>query len=297
MIESCNALDDDCNGTADDGIAPRACSTACGSGTETCVAGAFVGCTAPPVIDELCNDVDDDCDGTIDDGVTRGCSSACGSGIETCTAGSFGACTAPAPMTETCNNADDDCDGSVDDGLTRSCSTACGTGIETCSAGSFGGCTAPMGPCDLTPTMTGPTAPSGTVTTSGDFSGYPGWWAFDSATGPGNMWLSEIGVAPAWVAYELSAPRTVTQYGVQYTNGSLTSRAPRDWQFQGFNGTSWVTLDTRTAQTAWTQGEVRTFTIAAPAAYRRYRLHVTNDNDDSQPIVVVSIGELYLTGY
>jgi hypothetical protein len=43
--ETCNAIDDDCDGTTDEGIT-RSCGTdvgECTAGTETCVAGAFAG--------------------------------------------------------------------------------------------------------------------------------------------------------------------------------------------------------------------------------------------------------------
>jgi hypothetical protein len=66
--ESCNAIDDDCDGTADEEVA-QACSSACGSGTETCEAGSFVGCNAPQPEAEVCDFVDQDCDDAIDDGV------------------------------------------------------------------------------------------------------------------------------------------------------------------------------------------------------------------------------------
>jgi hypothetical protein len=64
--ETCNNLDDNCDGTID--TITQGCSTACGSGVETCVGGAWVGCTAPMPQPEVCNSVDDNCNGTIDDG-------------------------------------------------------------------------------------------------------------------------------------------------------------------------------------------------------------------------------------
>ena len=146
--EACNGADDDCDGAADERIAPRACSSSCGGGTESCVGGSWTGCTASTPMAELCNGADDDCDARIDEGLSRACSTACGSGTETCVLGTYSGCTARTPVAETCNNADDDCDGTADDGITRPCSTACGSGTERCAAGIFLGCTAPPVPAE-----------------------------------------------------------------------------------------------------------------------------------------------------
>jgi hypothetical protein len=139
--ELCNGLDDDCDGVVDQALT-QACSTACGSGTIVCTAGAWTSCSAPAPTAEVCNGLDDDCDGQIDEGLDRACSSACGAGTQVCSAGTWGSCTAPAPSAEVCNGLDDDCDGQIDEGLTRGCASMCGTGTETCSAGAWGGCTA-----------------------------------------------------------------------------------------------------------------------------------------------------------
>ena len=84
--EACNAADDDCDATTDEGLT-RACATACGPGTESCSTGSWLGCTAPAPATETCNARDDDCDGTTDELLSRTCSTACGSGTETCSAG------------------------------------------------------------------------------------------------------------------------------------------------------------------------------------------------------------------
>lgn len=68
--ESCNGLDDDCNGQVDENITST-CSSACGSGTETCV-GGVPECDAPQPQAETCNYDDDNCDGSLDEGVA-GC--------------------------------------------------------------------------------------------------------------------------------------------------------------------------------------------------------------------------------
>jgi cysteine-rich repeat protein len=154
--ETCNGVDDDCDGTADEGYpcragSPVSCATGCGStGTGTCTATCAIptgsACTPPA---ETCNDVDDDCDTAIDNGypcragTPTSCTTGCGStGTGTCTA----ACLRPSgiacvPPAETCNGVDDDCDGAADEGypcragFPVSCTTTCGsTGTGTCSA-------------------------------------------------------------------------------------------------------------------------------------------------------------------
>ena len=116
--ERCDAADNDCNGTVDDGVA-NACG-ACGpTPTERCngvdddcdelvdegTTNACGGCGLAPT--EVCNGQDDDCDGRVDEGVANDC----------------GGCGGPAE--EICNGLDDDCDESVDEGLTPPADIEC----------------------------------------------------------------------------------------------------------------------------------------------------------------------------
>ncbi len=118
--EVCNGVDDDCDGQVDEALV-QACSTACGTGTETCSAGAWGLCTARQPTPEVCNGLDDNCDGQVDEGLVQACSSACGAGSMVCSAGAWGACNAPQPGVEVCNGLDDDCDGLVDEGCPVLC--------------------------------------------------------------------------------------------------------------------------------------------------------------------------------
>jgi hypothetical protein len=156
--EVCNNLDDDCDGTPDDGIGKGdACAVGVGAcrrtGTRVCAADGSVVCSATPgqPSPETCNDIDDDCDGEVDDNIGKG--DVC---VETASAGEkdaldtnddgrvsgaefdgrapgLGVCarrgvnicspdetvvcsvSAAAPRTETCDSTDEDCDGVIDD--------------------------------------------------------------------------------------------------------------------------------------------------------------------------------------
>ena len=69
--ESCNGMDDDCDGNVDEAIV-RPCGTDVGEcivGYETCTDGAFGACDGevPPALDDACNGLDDDCDAAVDE--------------------------------------------------------------------------------------------------------------------------------------------------------------------------------------------------------------------------------------
>jgi uncharacterized protein (TIGR03382 family) len=178
-IEVCDAVDNDCNGIADDNPvdAGGACSAtmppmgACvANGTLSCSAGSLVCSNATQPVPETCNNRDDDCNNSVDDGVTQSCYTGpmgtngvgkCHSGTATCSAGVFGTCVGQVtPTTEQCNNLDDDCNAKIDDGpgglpITQSCYTGpmgtanvgtCVTGTATCAFGAFGGCVGQVTP-------------------------------------------------------------------------------------------------------------------------------------------------------
>src|SRR5262249_5437694 len=69
--ETCNGLDDDCDGSTDEGPGGGSCTTglpaACAAGTRQCTDGA-IQCLANAAVPEVCDNQDNDCDGQIDDG-------------------------------------------------------------------------------------------------------------------------------------------------------------------------------------------------------------------------------------
>ncbi len=165
--ETCNAIDDDCNGAADDVFAcvqgtSEPCTTSCGStGVRTCDGTCtWSACVAPA---EICNGRDDDCVGGADDtfacvgGTTASCTTTCAStGTRACSATTCTASATCTPPAEGCNGVDDDCDTRIDEtvecspGDMQACMTSCGTtGNRVCSATcTYGSCTPPAEVCN-----------------------------------------------------------------------------------------------------------------------------------------------------
>ena len=157
--EVCNGLDDDGDGTIDEGVTTAFYEDSDDDdfGDPNVVQNA---CTAPsgfvdndddcddgdaakaPGLTEIADGKDNDCDVSVDEGFAcvNGATQSCGTsntgicqlGTQTCVNGAWGSCTgAVLPGTETCNALDDDCDGTVDDGNVCVTST---TPTEVCDS-------------------------------------------------------------------------------------------------------------------------------------------------------------------
>jgi hypothetical protein len=132
-VETCNGLDDDCDGMVDNGFPGTGLpcvvngqnpNTPCAQGQTNCLGGQN-GCTQVVFPSpESCDGVDNDCNGTIDDaGMVQGlaCSTGlagiCATGKTQC-AGGVSTCVPdvqPGSQLEVCNGKDDNCSGVIDD--------------------------------------------------------------------------------------------------------------------------------------------------------------------------------------
>jgi len=135
-------------------------------------------------------------------------------------------------------------------------------------------------PTSIIPLMTSGTTPSGVASANNYFQNsfaYAPYKAFDrSSAEASNNWLTD-GVVPLWLEYQFSSPKVIVVYSIEtsYTN------LPNTWQFQAWNGSSWVVLDTVTGNTS-NNYQTRTFTNTV--AYTRYRIFITALNGSSTSI-------------
>jgi hypothetical protein len=123
----------------------------------------------------------------------------------------------------------------------------------------------------VTPDMTGLTAPSGTVTSTG--SAADAWEAFDRNP----TTAANITGTSGFIAYDF--PSTNTKVADAYwiaCDESGPTEMPTNWVFEGFDGSTWIVLDTQINQIGWTAGERRFFEFPNEIAYQSYRLTWTS---------------------
>jgi hypothetical protein len=177
--ETCNGIDDDCDGTADEGllltfyldadgdghglasVSMQACSAPSGyvSSSDDChdgCASCFPGST------EVCDGLDNDCDGSIDDGVlltfyvdadgdtygttvtTQACTMP--SGYAARSGDCNDACATCYPgRSEVCDGLDNDCDALIDDGVLTTFYRDADGDLHGLATMSVAACTAPSG--------------------------------------------------------------------------------------------------------------------------------------------------------
>ncbi|PIR16766.1 MAG: hypothetical protein COV46_06855, partial [Deltaproteobacteria bacterium CG11_big_fil_rev_8_21_14_0_20_49_13] len=169
---TCDGIDDDCDGTADEDYKPT--STKCGTGAcestgETyCEDGvAKDSCMpSPPASDDAtCDRIDDDCDGVADEdyvstSITCGIGACFATAMSACIAGvEKSACApgAPAKNDATCNAIDDDCNGATDEDYPP---TPIECGVGACMANGFLTC---VGGNEIDNCTPGTPAPSDTT--------------------------------------------------------------------------------------------------------------------------------------
>lgn len=148
---------------------------------------------------------------------------------------------------------------------------------------------------NMIPTMTSYTTPSGVVSASSEYGGFPAWMAFDKIYDISNAWITSNGTITGWLAYDFGTIKTIGKYTIRPrmndTYGIVES--PKNWTFEGWSGSQWVVLDTQTNISTWQAGIVKEFIITNPQSFSKYRINITANNGNAS---FTGIGEMEMFG-
>ena len=94
----------------------------------------------------------------------------------------------------------------------------------------------------------------------------------------------------------LRSPNTIASYRIT-SSADTPSRDPKDWTFEGCDGSckvgvdaGWVVLDTRSAEAFGSRYLTKTYAVAAPSSFAQYRLRIAANSGDEK----TQVGELEL---
>lgn len=135
----------------------------------------------------------------------------------------------------------------------------------------------------ITPNHNSPTpldTHAGVVSASSEYdqSNYGAWRAVNNNTGDYEWATAANPSMPCWWKYDFRLPVYVRRYAIG--SGNNTTYQPKSWQFQGsHDNTNWTTLDTQSNVTSWVSGEYKSYTLAADAFFRYFRLLISAGNN------------------
>ncbi len=238
VAETCNHIDDNCNGTTDEGY-PNL-NTQCTAGIGGCQRVGLITCNAAgngtecSVVagapgTETCNNVDDNCNGMVDENFpTKG--QACSVGVGACVRQGNQVCAANGTSTtcsvtpgpaglEACNSVDDDCDSKVDEDFKDGAGAytrdrACGSCAVDCTAiyglpNAFGTCAA--GPTCVMNCMPGSFNLDGNSANGCEFLLDPTGVVYVSVDDPGSADDATCGLGPVGTGAGRHPCRTIAQ--------------------------------------------------------------------------------------
>lgn len=138
----------------------------------------------------------------------------------------------------------------------------------------------------VTPVMTSASLPSGTVTSSpAGAAGFDAFHVFDlsKSTNYGNS-----GAGTGYVAYDFAG--ATTKVADAYWLTGSDNGTPNSWIFEGFDGTDWIALDSRSSENGWSTGETRYYDFPNETAYAGYRLRWNSIDNGSANVDFIELG-------
>ncbi|UKS28078.1 fibronectin type III domain-containing protein [Paenibacillus sp. HWE-109] len=150
---------------------------------------------------------------------------------------------------------------------------------------------------NIIPVMTSSTSPSGIITQSSayDWPRYQPYNAFDGKTEVNADW-GTTEFQNAWLAYEFPTKKTVTSYAIAC--GQSTALCPESWRFEAYDGTSWVTLDSKSGYKGsyWVEKlyQLQTFSITNTDQYIKYRIFIVQNTGGNNNTVNIDLNEFQM---
>lgn len=145
------------------------------------------------------------------------------------------------------------------------------------------------------PTMTSNTTPSGEAFADSSYSAdYAAWKAFNgTANSSEDCWHAGSGLTHGEIGYKFSTPKIIKR--IEMVNRATTSDSPKDFTFQGYDGSKWVVLGTYTNNNNEKKGH-STYDVDSDVAYESFKLVITSSNSPDNGALNIGALQFYAWG-
>lgn len=109
-------------------------------------------------------------------------------------------------------------------------------------------------------------------------AGYYPYLAFDGRYSVDHQNATILSGTSGWISYDFKSNKKVSAYRIVGRRDGNYNYCPKNWTFEGWNGSTWDVLDTQTNITAWSDLLPKTFLISSPKPYSKYRINISANN-------------------
>lgn len=147
----------------------------------------------------------------------------------------------------------------------------------TMTPGSIGG---------VHPIMTSASTPSGTVSTSFGVGAGTMYKVFNGNAADGVIDSASV---TGTIQYTPATSKVADGYWIQaHSVGEEANYCPSAWTFEGFNGSSWIVLDSRSGENGFAASERRYYEFTNETAYSAYRLNITSSGSATARMAIAN---------
>lgn len=108
---------------------------------------------------------------------------------------------------------------------------------------------------------------------------YAPWKAFDGLISTDHINACILSGSSGWISHDFKQVTDAVAYRITGRgDANANTYSPKNWTFEGWDGSSWIILDTQTNITSWSGSQTKLFALSQKQSFTKYRLNISSNN-------------------